>query len=269
VNSRFTFYARESARVDGVAPVVYLQISDNGWETVDGGVPHEGALSIYVNGFELATLMCSPVQQKALAIGFLANEGLIQGMEEVRVLHLCAQGTCADVWLSHAVQRPTRTIITSGCGGGITFDDFTAQIEPLSSQLQVTPAQIVQLMRQLNGAAQLHREAGGVHTSALSDGEHLLHVAEDIGRHNTLDKLRGMALMNATDTRDRIMLSSGRVTSEMIIKSARIGVPVVVSRTSPSNLSIALARAWNVTLIGYVRGGRMSVYTGEQRMRSA
>ena len=254
--------------LDGVAPTVYQQISDHGWETIEGGVPREAALSIYVNGFELATMMCSVVQQDALAVGFVANEGMIESLDEVRVLHLCTQGTCVDLWLSHAVERPERTIITTGCGGGVTFEDVTAQREPLSSELDVTPTQIVQLMRRLNGAAKLHREVGGMHTSALSDGEELLFVAEDVGRHNTIDKLRGLALMHGASTQDRILLSSGRISSEMLLKAARMGAPVVVSRTSPTSLSVALARAWNITLVGYVRGGRMSVYAGEQRIRS-
>ncbi len=252
----------------GVVPQAFWQITEGGWEAVDGGVPDEQALSIYVNGFELATVMCSPLQQQALAVGFLANEGLIATMEEVQVLHLCAQQTCVDVWLSHAIQRPTRPIITSGCGGGLTFDDLSRQMPPLDSPISVTPAQIWHLMRLLAGAGQLYRTVRGVHTSALSDGERLLLVAEDVGRHNTLDKLRGMALMRGIETRDRILLSSGRVSSEMLNKAARMGVPVVASRTSPTGLSVALARSWNITLLGYVRAGRMNVYAGQERLRA-
>jgi FdhD protein len=254
--------------MDGVASIVYRQLAGDGWSTIDAGVPEEAALSIYVNGFELATFMCTPVQQEALAIGFLASEGLIAGMDEVRVAHVCASGTCVDVWLSHAVRRPPRSIITSGCGGGLTFDDLSSQVEPLTGDLQVTPAQIHDLMRQLYSAAQLYGTVRGIHTSALSDGERLLLVAEDVGRHNTLDKLRGMALMESLDTRNRVLLSSGRVSSEMLNKAARMGVPVVVSRTSPTSLSVAMARAWGVTLLGYVRPGRMNVYAGEERLRA-
>jgi FdhD protein len=230
-------------------------------------VPAESALSIYVNGFELATLMCTPLQQQALAIGFLANEGLIAALGEVRVAHVCARGTCVDVWLSHALQRPSRSIITSGCGGGLTFDDLSRHVEPLHSDVRVTPAQIHTLMRQLYSAGQLYGAVRGIHSSALSDGERLLLVAEDVGRHNTLDKLRGLALLQDVDTRDRILLSSGRISSEMLNKAAQMGVPIIVSRTSPTSLSLALAQAWGITLIGYARAGRMNVYTGEERVR--
>ncbi len=253
--------------MDGIVPTVYQQLTPNGWSAVDSGIPEEAPLSIYVNGLELATFMCTPVQQDVLALGFLANEGLIAGMDEVVVLHICAAGTCVDVWLSHAIQRPSRSIITSGCGSGLTFDDLSEQIEPLNSDRRVQPAQIQRLMRQLNSAGELYRKARGIHTSALSDGERLLLVAEDVGRHNTLDRLRGLALMQNVDTQDLILLSSGRISSEMLNKAARMGVPVIVSRTSPTSLSVALAKAWGITLVGYARQNRMNVYSGQERLQ--
>ena len=254
--------------LDGIVPVAFQRLTRDGWAAVDSGVPEESALSIYVNGTELATFMCSPVQQDALALGFLANEGLIAAMDEVRVLHTCARGTCVDVWLSHAIRRPSRSIITSGCGGGLTFDDVSEQIDALTSERQFSPDQIHALMRQLGGAGKLYRKVRGMHTSALSDGERLLIVAEDVGRHNTLDKIRGLALLQGMDTQDRILLSSGRVSSEMLLKAARMGVPVVVSRTSPTSLSVALAQTLGITLIGYVRQSSMNVYAGEHRLRT-
>jgi FdhD protein len=253
--------------LEGVVPAVYRQLTKDGWSAIDSGVPEEAPLSIYVNGVELATLMCTPAHQEALALGFLANEGMIDGRDEVRVLHICGRGTCADVWLSHAIQRPTRSIVTSGCGGGLTFDDLSRQIEPLSSDRQVTPAQIQNLTRQLQGAGEMYQSVRGTHTSALGDGERLLLVAEDVGRHNTLDKLRGLALIEGLETRDLILLSSGRISSEMLNKAARMEIPVIVSRTSPTSLAVALAQAWGITLIGYARQNRMNVYAGEGRLR--
>ena len=253
--------------LQGVVPTVYHQLTDDGWSTIDSAIPKEAPLSIYVNGIELATVMCTPEQQEALALGFLANEDLIVGMDEVRVVHTCAGGTCVDVWLSHAIQHPSRPIITSGCGGGLTFDVLSQHIEPLNSNRQISPEQIQPLMRQLQGAGKLYRDVRGIHTAALSDGERLLLVTEDVGRHNTLDKLRGLALMQDMDTRDHILLSSGRVSSEMLNKAAKMAVPVVVSRSSPTSLSVTLAQAWGIALIGYARQNRMNVYAGMERLR--
>ena len=105
-----------------------------------------------------------------------------------------------------------------------------------------------------------------MHTSALSDGQRLLVVAEDVGRHNTLDKIRGECLQRGIPTADNILLTTGRISSEMLRKAADMEVPVVVSRTSPTSLSLDLAETWDITLIGYVRGRRMRVYSGSWRL---
>ncbi len=121
-------------------------------------------------------------------------------------------------------------------------------------------------MRRLYRQSELYRATGGVHTSALSDGQKLLVVASDVGRHNTLDKIQGQCLLEGIDTRDRILLTTGRLSAEMLNKAAKMQAPVLVSRTSPTDLAVELAKAWNITLIGYARGGRMHVYSGEERV---
>ncbi|HMQ34670.1 MAG TPA: formate dehydrogenase accessory sulfurtransferase FdhD [Chloroflexaceae bacterium] len=248
--------------------------------------------ALFINGQEWLTFMCSPVGLHHLALGFMLSEGLIGGLDDVfrlkvhldedRVymlfpeagldgeLHMagCEEAVGSiQVRLRHAPPPPQgKRILTSGCGGGVTFDDLSGDRPPLTSGLRVTPAQISALMRQLNEGAGLYRASRGVHTSALADGETLLALAEDVGRHNTLDKLRGAALLAGAPTRDRILVSSGRISSEMITKARKMEAPVVISRTSPTVMSIRLARAWNMTIVGYVRGRQMRVYTGAERV---
>src|SRR3989304_722218 len=108
--------------------------------------------------------------------------------------------------------------------------------------------------------------ARGVHTAALSDGEELLVVAEDIGRHNTLDRLQGLCLIGGIETQGRILLATGRVSSEMLRKGARMGCPIIASRNSPTSMSVTLAEAWNITLIGYVRQRTMRLYSHPKRL---
>ncbi len=115
-------------------------------------------------------------------------------------------------------------------------------------------------------AASLYKEARGVHTSALSDGERLLATAEDVGRHNTIDKLWGYCLQHDIDPAGQLLLATGRISSEMLNKAAKMGVPVVASRTSPTSLSVRLAEEWNILLIGYVRGRSFNVYASEWRL---
>jgi FdhD protein len=252
---------------NGTVPLLYHVLRNGRWEERQEAVIEERLVSIFVNGEELATIMATPRDQDALALGFLANEGLIAGLDDVRALHVCPSGSCIDVWLRRAdFQRPARAIVTSGCGGGVTFDDLAARVEPIVSDLRVAPETLWRLMGELQNAAELYREAGGVHTSALCDAEHIVLAAEDIGRHNTIDKLRGLALARGIATRDHLLLCTGRISSEMLGKAVKMGVPLVASRTSPTSLSVELGRAWGLTVIGYLRRGRMTVYSGVERL---
>ncbi len=251
----------------GSVPLELQIYRDGRWETSPGGVIEERLVSIFVNGSEVATIMASPRDQKELALGFLANEGLIDGMGAVRAAHICPSGLCVDVWLrSGDFKRPERLILTSGCGGGVTFDDLACKHEPLESGLRVAPQRLWEFMEQLQRAASLYREVGGVHTSGLANGSGLVFTAEDIGRHNTIDKLRGMCLLQGVDPRDHILVCTGRISSEMLGKARRMGVPIVASRTSPTSLSVELGRAWGLTVIGYLRRGRMTVYSCAERV---
>ncbi len=164
--------------------------------------------------------------------------------------------------------RPRRKIITSGCGGGLTFAELAAFQPPVCSDLTITPEGLASLIAKLQDQDSLYARARGVHTSALSNGERLLVVAEDIGRHNTLDRLRGECLRTGLDSNGLILLATGRISSEMIQKAVRMGCPIVASRTSPTSLSVGLARQWNITLCGYVRRNHMNVYSHPERLTS-
>jgi FdhD protein len=123
-------------------------------------------------------------------------------------------------------------------------------------------------MKKLHLSAELYNEVRGVHTSALSDGRELLLVAQDVGRHNTIDRLWGQALQQDLPTAGRILLASGRISSEMLNKAAKMGIPLIISRTSPTSLSVELGRAWNITVIGYARGNTFRVYSAPERVIS-
>ena len=114
--------------------------------------------------------------------------------------------------------------------------------------------------------ATLYARSRGVHTAALSDGEKLIVLAEDVGRHNTIDKVRGACLIEQIDPRDKVLLCTGRISSEMVNKAARMGCPIVVSRTTPTSLAVQLAQTWNITMVGYVRGNALNVYTHPGRI---
>lgn len=251
----------------GIRPTRYISLNGGEPLDVDGRVVEESLACISVNGEEVATFMCSPRDLDKLALGFLYNEGLISGMEDVRAVHIAKNNACVDVWLHNMeFKRPERAITTAGCGGGVTFDDLSQQHEPLVSNLTAAPQELAQLMRELHLGATLYQQARGIHTAVLADRDRILLQVEDIGRHNCLDKLQGAALQAGIETRDRIVLSSGRISSEMLNKARRMGVPIVCSRTSPTSLSVALAEAWNMTIVAYLRQDRMRVYTHPERL---
>jgi FdhD protein len=238
-----------------------------GWKQRTGGVIEEALVSIHVNGQELATLMATPQEQDYLAVGFLKNEGFIEDVKEIKTLQITENGCCVDVWLSHAISEPDRVIITSGCGGGVTFDDPSVGIQPLDHNLEMAPEVLFELIRQIHSPDSLRAQVRGVHSAGLADEERVLLVAEDVGRHNTIDKIQGACMLQGIDPAGKILLVTGRVSSEMLRKSARMGCPIVASRNSPTAMSIEMARAWNIALVGYVRRGRMRVYSHPWRIK--
>ena len=226
----------------------------------------EAKLTVFVNGVEVTSIMCSPQEQDYLALGYLKNEGFLTKLKDIENIHTSDDGCCVDVWLKHEVQLPERKIITSGCGDGVTYHESYEDIDPLQDDLQIEPEMLFALFNQLHQPDSLHARARGVHTAGLADGEQLLFVTEDVGRHNTIDKLVGYCLSNGIETEGRILLTTGRVSSEMLQKGAVMGCPIIASRNSPTSMSVALAQAWKITLVGYVRRNSMRVYAFPERL---
>ncbi len=188
-------------------------------------------------------------------------------MDEVADVRVCEHGDNVDVWLNHDAQQPKSWRRTSGCTGGVTAVDALARPDIAfdGSRPKFRPEVIENLVELLFEAQVLYRETGGVHTSVLSDGEKALVSAEDIGRHNTLDKIAGLCLMKNIWPETRILMTTGRISSEMLQKAVRLQAPVLISRTSPSSLSIEMAERYGITLIGYARRQRFNVYSNPQR----
>ncbi|NWG07544.1 MAG: formate dehydrogenase accessory sulfurtransferase FdhD [Chloroflexi bacterium] len=238
------------------------------WEHHDAETIVETPVSLTVNGQVWLTFMCTPVHLEALAVGFLYNEGVIESMKEVEDVRICEHGDNVDVWLDRSIEQPVSWRRTSGCTGGITAVDLLAKpdVSFSGNRFEVQPEAIGNLVEMLFESQELYRETGGVHTSALSDGEKVVLSAEDIGRHNTLDKIAGLCLMKNIFPEKRILITTGRISSEMLQKAARMEAAILISRTSPSSLSIEMAERYGITLIGYARRNRFNVYSNSQRV---
>lgn len=236
-----------------------------GWKRVNAEVIEEAVVTIYVNGAELAAIVATPHELDCFALGFLKNEGLVDSHDELDHVHL-SENHCVDVWLTHAVDMPKRAIITSGCGRGITFKDPSVDLEPLEDDSRIPPEVLFDLFKMLHFPGSLYARSRGVHTAGLANGVEVLAIAEDVGRHNTIDKLLGKCMLEGIETRGRILLATGRVSSEMLVKGAQMGCPIIASRNSATSMSIEMARSWNITLIGYVHQSTMRVYSHPQRL---
>lgn len=238
------------------------------WDAVDSETIVETPVSLTINGESWITFMCTPIDLEAMAVGFLYNEGVIENIAEVIDVRVCDHGDNVDVWLNRSVAQPRSWRRTSGCTGGVTAVDLLANpaIHFDQDAPRFRPEAIGLLVEMLFESQELYRETGGVHTSALSDGQRILLSAEDIGRHNTLDKIAGLCMMKDVWPETRILITTGRISSEMLQKAARLRAPILVSRTSPSSLSIEMSKRYGITLIGYARRQRFNVYSNPQRV---
>lgn len=239
----------------------------------------EQPVSITVNGDVWVTLMCTPLQLEALAVGFLFNEGVIQDFSAVESIRICPTEDNVDIWLGFSVQKPSAWYKTSGCTGGQTsvavemdelLSDASIEEEKEFSippdDFRLSPKQIIQLTSALFESQEVYKQTGGVHTSALSDGKRILLASEDVGRHNTLDKIAGRCLIENIAPSHRVLLTTGRISSEMLQKTSRLKAPIIISRTAPTSLSIQLAERRNITLIGYARRNQFNVYSHPERI---
>jgi len=232
----------------------------------------EISLKLIVNGDELASLLCMNQHHKPLALGFLFNEGVIQSMDDISgiVYSQGLQAVNVDLKPGIAVHRSGQIrSITSGCGQCISY------VNPQNNLLQYNEStqifkfeEILDMMKRFMHQSDLFRDVGGVHSVLFYTPEFEL-LVEDIGRHNCVDKVAGLLLQNQNMERAATgcLFISGRVSSEIVTKAIRLGIPVIVSRSTPTSAAIRFAQEYGITLMGYVRGEKATIYTGQQRVR--
>lgn len=222
--------------------------------------PQERAITLIVDGEELASVACSPDRLIALALGFLRVEDVIQTLEDVDLMEVCDDETVVKVRLAPTARRvphERKRILTSGCGRGVIF---SLDVVPVEGGMSVRPEQVMEWMEALLESATGYREHGGTHAAGLFGPEGLEILVEDIGRHNTIDRLAGEALLRDLPTRGKAVLTSGRISSDMLVKSSRLGAGIAASRTSPTELAVSLAMEANIAVLGYVRRGQLQIF---------
>ncbi len=242
--------------------IVCDRFSEEGWVRTKAYVPSEMVLTVQVNRKAIVTILCTAAKLDSLVLGYLYAEGIISGMSDVANIEVREDESLADVTLTNpGYELPE--LRTLGCSGNMVFK---TEGQKVNSSLVTTPEEVLSLMERLQERMELYKVSGGVHTSALSDKKDLLVVAEDIGRHNTLNKIQGECLLKGISTKDRLLLITGRISSEMLLKAAKMGVPIVVSRHAPTWSAISLARDMGITLVGQARRGRLALFACPERL---
>lgn len=250
---------------------IYLY-HDGMLEPQEKEIVREFPLKLVVNNKEIATLICSPHDLKFLVAGFLRLQGFVQSVEDFLMLSVCNDFGVANVNIRGDVPDKLRPVLTSGCGAGISFTtmatakDSSGNRRPSRPLQGFRPSQVFGMMDQLARLAEDYRSHGGIHSAAVGDGTAILLYAEDLGRHNTIDRIAGEALLRGIDLSGTILVTSGRVSTELAAKAAMLGISVIASRTSPTDMAVKMCGEAGIVLIGYARGGRFTVYTCPERI---
>jgi FdhD protein len=254
--------------------VLIIRVKDRVEEEVVDRVASETAFTLQVNGQTLVSLLCSPFELDTMAMGFLLSEGILRDRQSLRSIRVDEQTSTVFVEIAHLPADWEalfhRRTITSGCGQGVTFSR-TADLKQLARRkpIRLCSGAMQGLLRQFRNISELYVKTGGVHSAAFSNGREILLFSEDIGRHNAVDKLIGKAFLQGMAMEDKILLSSGRISGEIMIKVIRNRIPVLISRTAPTCMSITHAENHGVTLIGFARGDRMNIYTHPQNLETS
>lgn len=237
-------------------------------EHAERGVVEEYPLRLRVNGRELATLVCSPHKLNFLLAGFFRLQGFVETLDDILSLGVCQDFGLAEVRIKGELPERLQPTLTSGCGTGIAYNLPQSLFEQAgTSKRNFNSDSLFRLMKELNGRTEQYRSHGGIHSAAIGDETGLLLCAEDIGRHNTLDRLAGEALFKKLDLQGKMLVTSGRVSTEMVAKAARLGIGLIASRTSPTDKAIELCEQAGITLVGYLRGTGLEVYSHPQQLQ--
>ena len=253
--------------------VSILKVSGRSVEGAIDEVAAELPVRLLLNDEPLVTLLCTPSELRELAVGFLLSEGLLRDKAAIKKMELDEREAAVHVELSGLPPDFSRMFekrtISSGCGKGITYTGYrTAADRRIDfTGRALTLDDIGTLLKTFRNISSLYLETGGVHSAALSDGREILFFSEDIGRHNAVDKLIGKAFLQSISLENKVLITSGRVTSEIMTKTGRNRIPVLISRAAPSCMAVSYAEDMGITLIGFARGDRMNVYAWPNRIK--
>lgn len=259
--------------IDDSVTLPVIKVKSRTKMLTDDTIVREVPITIYFNKEEIATILCSPSQVKELTVGFLVSEGFIQGMGDLYTLgHHCEENSVRVEGKPQPGQagRMSRRAMSSCCGKSrisFNFENDTSLVRVQGSTTRISLEEATFYANYLETNSPLFKETGGIHNGGVGCGGDVRFTCYDIGRHNVLDKILGRAQMQGLDLSGHVLFFSGRVSSEILLKVAKMNIPILVSRSAPTDMALALAEDLNITVAGFARGDRMNIYTCPERIK--
>lgn len=254
----------------GLEATVTCSSLDEHGQIREGHIAAERPLTLYLNKRELVTLMTLGSQPEMLVLGWLRNQRLIQRVDQIAAIQVDWETRAAAIQTREEIadleQKLARKTVTTGCGQGTVFGDLMDDLEKIKlPEVQLRQSLIYGLLKSLDQHNQIYRQAGAVHGCALCEGTEILYFVEEVGRHNAVDTIAGHMWMNHTTGADKIFYTTGRLTSEMVIKVAQMGIPILLSRSGVTQMGLDLAQKLGVTLVARAKGEHFLLYHGTER----
>jgi FdhD protein len=230
-------------------------------------LPEERGITIYINGREFITLSASPSDEAYLALGFLFTEGVIENLHIIKEYNVDDNG---GVWIETKKKisncKARKKVLTSGCGKGMVLNFNGDKLKKLRKRKKISGEVLLNLVKKGLSMGEEMKESRGLHTAFLFNSEGIISLKNDIGRHNAVDKVIGEALTQGNLRKGLVLASTGRLSSEIVLKALRAQIPILTSLSSPTDAAVELADKFGQTLAGYVRGKRMILYTHTWRI---
>lgn len=253
----------------GLEAAVPVTATDEYGELRDGHIATERALTVYLDKREILTLMTMGTAPELLVLGWLRNQRLLPGIEAIKAIQVDWESESAAVTTHNGVNdldaKMEHKTVTTGCGQGTVFGSLMDDLDKIHLERKpLSQALIYSLLHNLNEYNEIYKRAGGVHGCALCEADRILYFVEDVGRHNAVDTIAGYMWLHGISGEDKIFYTTGRLTSEMVIKVAQMGIPILLSRSGVTQMGLDLARKVGVTLIARAKGNHFMVYNGAE-----
>jgi len=256
---------------EGLGAAVAVAAINEFGESIDGHIAAERALTVYLDKREIVTLMTLGTQPELLVLGWLRNQRLVKEIAHIKAIQVDWETESVAVTTYQSIdtldQKLSKKTVTTGCGQGTVYGDMMDGLHKIKlPRVTVKQSLLYDLLKNLNKHNEIYRQAGAVHGCALCSGTQITRFVEDVGRHNAVDAIAGYMWLHAIKGGDKIFYTTGRLTSEMVIKVAQMGVPILLSRSGATQMGYEIAKQLGVMLIARAKGKHFLVYHGSERL---